>query len=581
MMRVLDGVRHPHFYLRISMFRFIGFILVVNLVWSGNALGSDCPESRSSSTLAVYISRYPISTIRINQDGYLTPDALKLAWQDYEIERKLACLSVRGGDFTTSAVLSNAEDNAAIYLMYLSSFPPYEVTEQELRQSYEQTSPTYAQPASAKIEFYFLQKRPEVTSTTLVALHKQLVSNSSSTTLFTQEPPAHGGVTTGSAIIVRGKLNPAIEDQAFSLPVKSARLFQGEHGWYIIWVSERNIEPKLPSFEDVRNQVKESFLRNRHERLERNVRNRVESEIPIRAVSSPDFKRIAVTTGTNTILTNVGRSSISVGDVLRFAEQIGTKATGDNWEKLYADYRFRRGLIELSKQDGLTSSCLYSHVRDMEYHKKLAALAIEEEIGTIFTPVSIAELLTVYQNRRKEFETGKKYGVLDFWTTAPTSKQYSAKDELYLKNEQTKARMQDLRNAVNQQGLDFKTLPRLSNQYGPFQLDDTGVQPQGPRGYLLDTTVQNLKVGEVSPVVADDRKYHFYILKSLIPSRPLTFEEAKPQLKQMLEGEQREKLRAQLIEKYAADVQPMPDDALKVLNEDVREQLIQELMDLK
>jgi hypothetical protein len=100
-----------------------------------------------------------------------------------------------------------------------------------------------------------------------------------------------------------------------------------------------------------------------------------------------------------------------------------------------------------------------------------------------------------------------------------------------------------------QRGEDFdQVMKEVSPEGWQGNLD---FQPQGPRGLVVDLAVAKLKVGQVSQPIPHAQGYYLIKLIAVQPSRPLTLEEAKPRIENVLRSLAYLKNRETLISKLS------------------------------
>lgn len=550
----------------------------------GADLSVSCESKSGLPTLALYVDRYPYSTIRLDQPPYLTTTGLELAWQDIHLEAEFASqyLSEHGVDTTASKLLRTAEDNAAIAVAETRYFSDLKPSVSQLRNLYSATSPTLAEPPFAQLDYYFLRRQPtQQTSEPLVRLISHIRGvRETSVPLFNRQLPDNlpDGITTGSSRIVHGKIDPAIETRAFQLPINSPTLFEGEHGWYILSVRHRRISSEFPSFEATTATLERMWYQNEREAVEADIRQQIAARFPANWTTTGPLQKLLQKP--SLIIATVGSRKVVVSELLEFARIHGSAQHTGDLETALNDYLFRLGIIQLAGAEGLTSSCLYILIRDLGYRKALANIWLQEQIAEQVKLPAPAEVEQRFARERTNLKLPEHYAVMDVWTTAPTAADFPKPDRLYLARERTRTRMMALRDTATSSGFSLEKLPQLDKEYGPFIVQDYPLAPQGPRGYLLDTTVEQLKVGEFSSVVEDSGSFHFYLLKAKTPSRPMSLDEATAMLTRAIRSERIETARRQLLEKSLGKLNSdTPRDLTTLLDEARRERLIMTLLD--
>lgn len=562
-------------------------LALMSFAGSVNAFAADLPASCNGTSeiakLALYVDRYPYSTIRLDQPPYLTTAGLNLAIEDMQVEGQFTNQYLRqhGMDTTASKLLRSAEDNAAVAVAERHFFSNLKPSLTQLRALYNATSPTLSDPPSAHLDYYFLRKRrPNQTSEPLSTLYASIADvENTSVPLFHRQLTAYvpGEVTSGTVQVLRGKINPAIETRAFQLPLNSPTLFEGEHGWYILSVRKRQSSSKVPTFESSTATLHRKYMQDRRNAKEAEIRQRVTSQISVTWATTGSLQELIQ--NPHQTIAAVGERKAIVSEFLEFVSTNGFPSHLEGLEKALHEYLFRLGIVQLAEADGLTSSCLYGSIRDLAFKKALAVIWLQEQLQEKVQDPTSGEIKQRFKQEQSKLELPEQYAVMDIWTTTPSNSDLSEPDQVFLTREKTRTRMKALRDAMAASGFESSALLELDRQFGPFVVQDYGFAPQGPRGYLLDTAVAKLEVGEFSPVVEDAASVHFYLLKAKTPPRPMELHEAVPRLKKAIRSDKLEAARQQLLQQAIIESDTdVPGSRTLILDAGHRDKLIKSLL---
>lgn len=526
-------------------------------------LAAPLSQARSDEALEAYASSREGFLWEVPDSYPLEDGGLALARRDIARERLLA-ESARAGrlheDPETAAALEAqrlrvAREMADRWLRNAAS-----VSDEEVRQRYEEEKDRYVRPAEARFQFLFVRVEgpddEEAARQRIDVLRQRALEGEPFHQLVIEQegldPEEHGE----EQVTLRGRpgqYSEVIDEAIFSLPAgKISEPLRSRHGWHVVHVLDRREEEVIP-FEQREVTIRARLLSEKRTELRQDKEVELLEKFPLEWTGLPDApedaegeQAAAVAPPEDHVLATLGDTEFTAGEA---APRLGTtpeEAGEEDWRNAVEVLALPHRLLAWAEEEGWTAEPFF---RERLSHRRNQVLALAYRDHLLAgIEVRDEEIDAYYEQNQGSLMAPAEYEVRELFHTAPTGEEIPNRADLYLARERIQDRMERIRERLAA-GENLEQLSEdMPEEMAGLLVTERGWAPQGPRGRLLDTAVADLEPGEYSSVVESRRGFHVFLLEDHRPPRPMTREEAADRIERLIRAERGNAMVRELVE---------------------------------
>jgi len=329
-----------------------------------------------------------------------------------------------------------------------------------------------------------------------------------------------------------GKFSPLIDAAVFATPEgEVSEVVETDKGFHLIYVNKQ-IPIKNQSLEQVSDQIREVLHQKKVYEKRNDLLDQLRKKYPLRPTENNGFK-IGLDQVTSKHLEEVGLPEI---------DQSNEKLMNKLESSADAIRLYLHGSEIMGTDDEeylLARSYLMNNFRANSYLEFIQSNASS----------TIEELENEYEENKAEYFSEEQRHVISFEMPVDSS----SPEQMIQSQELAKSTLSNLKKAL----AEGKTIEEAKAINESIRLIDLGMAPVGPRGPLVDLSVEELKVGETTGVILQQQRAFVFYLADIEPECQLSFEESKEQIKINVENErgvqERNELVCSIVEKITED----------------------------
>ncbi len=486
--------------------------------------------------------------------SYIGTEGRELARRDIARERVLAERARERGLHEDPAIAEELARQPLLVSRELADNHVQEqvtVTNEDIEAWYEANPDRYTRPARAEFQFLFERVESaddeEAARERLAQRRSRVVEDGESfVALVAEQEGLDPEEVTESEVSLTGRAgqySEEIDNLLFSLePGEISEPTRTQHGWHVVRLLDRTEEQRIP-LEARRVQIESQVRRAKLADFRRQAEEQLAEAFPLEWNGLPGDG--GAPEG-GYVLAALEDAEFTAGEVREHLAVPPAQATEEQWRQAAESAAVPMRLHLWAREEGWQEGEYYRQ-RLAQRENGILARAyfdhlVEEEID-----VTGEQEREYFEENQSRFMHRKEYEVKELFLSAPTAAEITNRGELHLARERVREAMERIREALAG-GMALDDLPEeLPEESSGLVVTDRGWAPQGPRGRLLDVSVQDLEPGEFSGVEESRRGFHVFILEDTRSPRPMEFEEARERIRAILRGNEREELRTRLV----------------------------------